>query len=67
LPISAFLEVFGTSPILRVLDFLVINEDFDHSMTDIALHSGIGYATKTLPVKIRKRKDCYINTLCGQS
>ena len=33
---TAFLEIFGDSPILRVLDFLVVNEDFDYSMTDIA-------------------------------
>ena len=26
---TAFLSVFGGSPILRVLDFLVGNEDFD--------------------------------------
>ena len=42
---SAFLEIFGDSPILRVLDFLVVNEDFDYSMTDIAELSGVGYST----------------------
>lgn len=45
---SAFLEIFGESPILRVLDFLVINEDFDYSMTDIAELSGVGYSTLKL-------------------
>ena len=45
---SAFLEVFGDSPILRVLDFLVVNEDFDYSMTDIANLSGVGYSTLKL-------------------
>ncbi len=45
---SAFLEVFGDSPILRVLDFLVVNEDFDYSMTDIASLSGVGYSTLKL-------------------
>ena len=45
---SAFLEVFGESPILRVLDFLVVNEDFDYSMTDIANLSGVGYSTLKL-------------------
>jgi len=42
---TIFLEIFGDSPILRVLDFLVVNEDFDYSMTDIAVLSGIGYST----------------------
>ncbi len=45
---TAFLEVFGDTPILRVLDFFVINEDFDYSMKDIARHSEIGYATLKL-------------------
>ena len=45
---SIFLDVFGDSPLLRVLDFLVVNEDFDYSMTDIAKLSGIGYSTLKL-------------------
>jgi DNA-binding transcriptional regulator YhcF (GntR family) len=45
---TAFLTVFGDTPILRVLDFLIINDDFDHSMTDIAEQAGIGYATLKL-------------------
>ncbi|MBI5148603.1 hypothetical protein HZA33_02900 [Candidatus Pacearchaeota archaeon] len=45
---TAFLELFGTSPILRVLDFLVVNEDFDYSMVEIAKNSGIGYSTLKL-------------------
>ena len=45
---TAFLEVFGETPTLKVLDFLIVNEDFDYSMTDIAHHSGIGYATLKL-------------------
>jgi hypothetical protein len=47
-PQSVFLSIFGDSPILRVLDFLVVNEDFDYSMTDIAGLSGIGYSTLKL-------------------
>jgi len=45
---TAFLEVFGDSPILKVMDFLVVNEDFDYSMTDIAGLSGVGYSTLKL-------------------
>src|SRR3989344_6506146 len=45
---SIFLDVFGDSPLLRVLDFLVVNEDFDYSMTDIAKLSGVGYSTLKL-------------------
>ena len=45
---TAFLNIFGDTPILRVLDFLIVNEDFDYSMTDIANLSGIGYSTLKL-------------------
>ena len=45
---TAFLQVFGDSPMLRVLDFLIVNEDFDYSMTDIATQSGVGYSTLKL-------------------
>ena len=45
---TAFLEIFGESPMLRVLDFLIVNEDFDYSMTDIASLSGVGYSTLKL-------------------
>ena len=45
---TIFLKIFGNSPVLRVMDFLAVNEDFDYSMTDIAKLSGVGYATLKL-------------------
>ena len=45
---TAFLQIFGDSPMLKVLDFLIVNEDFDYSMTDIAVQSGVGYSTLKL-------------------
>jgi len=45
---SVFLNMFGDSPILKVMDFLIVNEDFDYSMTDIASLSGVGYSTLKL-------------------
>ncbi|MHA1865885.1 MAG: hypothetical protein ACTSWZ_05190 [Candidatus Heimdallarchaeaceae archaeon] len=45
---TAFLDIFGDSPVLKVFDFLVVNEDFDYSMTDIASLSGVGYSTLKL-------------------
>lgn len=45
---TIFLQVFGDSPTLRVMDFLIVNEDFDYSMTDIAKHSEVGYSTLKL-------------------
>lgn len=46
--LSTFLRIFGDSPLLRVMDFLAIHEEFDYSMTDIAKEAGIGYSTLKL-------------------
>lgn len=45
---TIFLQIFGDTPILRVMDFLIVNDDFDYSMTDIAELSSVGYATLKL-------------------
>ena len=45
---TIFIDTFGASPLLKILDFLVVNEDFDYSMVDIAKLSGVGYATLKL-------------------
>ena len=63
-----FLEIFGDSPILRVLDFLVVNEDFDYSMTDIAKLSGIGYSTlKLFWDKLEKEKIVLNTRIVGKA
>ena len=33
---TVFLDMFGSYPYLKVLDFLIRNEEFDYSMTQIA-------------------------------
>ncbi|MFH0798045.1 MAG: hypothetical protein V1906_01395 [Candidatus Woesearchaeota archaeon] len=43
--LSTFLKIFGDTPRLRVLDFFMVHEEFDYSMTDIAKESGVGYST----------------------
>ena len=45
---SLFLKTFGDYPLNRVLDFLLVHEEFDYSMTDIAHEAGVGYATLKL-------------------
>ncbi len=45
---TIFLDIFGESPKLKVIDFLVVHEDFDYSMTDVASLSGVGYSTLKL-------------------
>jgi len=51
-----FLEAFGDSPINRILDFLIVFDNFDYSMADIAIKAGVGYSTlKTLIKELLKR------------
>ena len=54
---SLFLRIFGDSPVLRVMDFFMVYEDFDYSMKDIARKAGLGYATLKLfwPDLIRQK------------
>ena len=40
---SLFLEQFGDTPQLRVLDFLIDNHFFDYPMTEIARGSNVSY------------------------
>src|SRR3989344_2853691 len=40
---SVFLEREGYTPKNKVLDFLIIAQDFDYSIKDIALHAKISY------------------------
>ena len=44
---SIFMEYFGTSPMIKVLDFLIEGKDFDYSMTEIAKKSGVGWSSFT--------------------
>ena len=59
---TVFLEIFGDSPILRVLDFLVVNEEFDYSMTDIASLSEVGYSTLKLFWGRLEKEGIVVNT-----
>ena len=40
-----FLQVMGKSPVNRILSFLVVYDQFDYSITDIAKNAKVGYAT----------------------
>ncbi len=40
---SIFLEYFGDTPKLRVLDFLIDNQMFDYPLTEIARGSNVSY------------------------
>ena len=42
---SFFVKALGSSPLIKVLDFLIENRIFDYSKTDIAREAGISRAT----------------------
>jgi|SRR3989344_2267466 len=42
---SILVNVFGKSPMIRVIDFLVSYQLYDYSLTEIAKKSGVGYST----------------------
>ncbi len=42
---TSFRLVFGDAPIVKVLDFLIDNQEFDYSLTDIAKGAEIAWST----------------------
>ena len=42
---TSFRLVFGDSPVAKVLDFLIDNQEFDYSLTDIAKGAEIAWST----------------------
>ena len=67
-PKSVFLSLFGDYPLNRVLDFLVIHQEFDYAMKEIADKSGIGYSTLKLFWKqLIKRKIVVLTRELGRA
>ena len=42
---TIFVEIFGTNPLMRVIDFLITFQAFDYPLTEIARNSGVSYST----------------------
>ena len=42
---TAFIEVFGNNPVMKVLDFLITFQLFDYPLTEIARNSRVSYST----------------------
>ena len=65
---SVFLETFGDYPINRILDFLIVFDNFDYSMADIAVKAGVGYSTlKTLMKELLERSLIIQTRISGKS
>ena len=41
---SIFVEYFGSSPYIKVIDFLIQGQEFDYSMTEVARGAGVGWS-----------------------
>ena len=44
---SIFVEYFGSSPYVKVLDFLIQGQEFDYSMTEVARGARVGWSAFT--------------------
>ena len=44
---SVFVEYFGSSPYIKVLDFLIQGQDFDYGMTEVARGARVGWSAFT--------------------
>mgnify|MGYP001565503436 CR=1 FL=1 len=59
---SIFIEVFGSNPVMRVLDFLITFQLFDYPLTEIAKNSEVSYSTLQTFWKNLERNNIVIKT-----
>ena len=59
---SIFVEYFGDTPMVRMLNFLILGKDFDYSMTDISNGSHVGWTSFTRAWKELEKIKAVIHT-----
>ncbi len=59
---STYLEIFGDSPTNKVIDFLVVFDQFDYSMADISENAEVGYSTLKELIPLLEKKNIIIKT-----
>ena len=59
---SIFAEYFGDSPLVRIMNFLILGKDFDYSMTEIANGAGVGWTSFTRAWKSLLKKNAVVHT-----
>ena len=42
---TSFIEIFGSNPVMKVLDFLITFQLFDYPLTEIARNAEVSYST----------------------
>jgi predicted DNA-binding protein YlxM (UPF0122 family) len=65
---SVFIDLFGGSPINKVLDFLLDFYHYDYSMSDIAKYADVSYSTlKTLLPELEEKDFIKRTRISGKS
>lgn len=65
---SVFVEIFGSNPVIKVLDFLITFSNFDYPLTEIAKNSGVSYSTlQTFWYKLEKNQIVVLTRRVGKS
>ncbi|MBI2565175.1 helix-turn-helix transcriptional regulator [Candidatus Woesearchaeota archaeon] len=59
---SIFVEYFGDTPLVRIMNFLILGKDFDYSMTEIAEGVGVGWTSFTRAWKILLENNSIVHT-----
>ena len=59
---SIFVEYFGDSPLVRIINFLILGKDFDYSMTEIADGANVGWTSFTRAWKRLLEKNVVVHT-----
>src|SRR3989338_2901148 len=59
---SIFLKEQGNTPVNRIWNFLIVHQEFDYSMKEIARYANVGYITLKRVWKNFKKKKLVIQT-----
>ena len=59
---SIFVEYFGNSPYVKVLDFLIAGQEFDYSMTEVARGARVGWSAFTRIWEQLLKKEIIVST-----
>jgi DNA-binding transcriptional ArsR family regulator len=59
---SIFVEYLGDTPMVRILNFLILGKDFDYSMTDIAEGSHVGWTSFTRAWEELEKRNAVVHT-----
>lgn len=54
---SIFIEYFGKTPFIKILDFLIVGKDFDYPLTEIAEGAKVGWTAFSKVWKVLKEKE----------